>query len=169
MTWLSLDPSSTRTGYAAWDVDRMIEAGTLRPDRTRDDVFVRIGAMVRELRGLVDGGDCGKVEVVVMEVPSGRVGRGARAGATGHLAIYGIAVGAFWSTCVAMGLEVVKTTERDWTRGVPARRRQALVSASVRGYDAKADAGADVSDAIGIGDWWIRERRRLAAMRGERS
>lgn len=169
MTWLSLDPSSTRTGYAAWDVDRMLEAGTLRPDRVRDDVFVRINAMVRDLRGLVDGGDVGRVEVVVMEVPSGRVGRGARAGATGHLAIYGVAVGALWATCGAMGLEVVTTTERDWTRGVPARRRQAIVSASVRGYDAGTDSGADVSDAIGIGQWWIRERRRLVAVRGERS
>lgn len=163
MTWLSLDPSSTRTGYALWSGSILIEAGTLRPDRTRDDVFTRVDTMVRELRALVDEMRSGKIETAVIEVPSGRRGRGSEGGATGHLALYGVAVGAIRETCRGLGIEVVATSEREWTRGRPARRRQSIVARTVVGYDASKDTGADVSDAIGIGQWWISQRMVNAA------
>ena len=161
--WLSLDPSSTRTGYALWDGDQLCEAGVLAPARTRDAVLDRIASIKHELSSLLDA-ERG-LSIVVMEIPSGRIGRGSRGGATGHLALYGMAVGAVWMLCRSRGVPVACATEREWTRGVPARRRQAIVAASVPGYQSSSDGGRDVSDAIGLGRWWMSEVK----LRGGRS
>jgi len=94
---------------------------------------------------------------VVIEVPSGKRGKGSQAGATGHLAIYGVAVGAVRRTIAvaAPNARVTSVDERTWTRGRSQRERVALAVASVSTYDRAADPGADVADAIGLGLWWL--------------
>ena len=75
---LAVDPSSTRTGYALMsDAITVVEAGYLTPERVRDSAIDRVGAMCTELAKLIREGE---PVTGVIEIPSGRPGRGSRAG-----------------------------------------------------------------------------------------
>lgn len=164
MKLIALDPSSTRTGYAAFIDGKLAEAGYLKPHRTRDSSEKRIEAMCNALRELFIGMVVDGVHVVV-EVPSDRQGTGSRAGATGRLAIYGVAVGELRRTakCSVFVSQVHSVTEREWTRGRSKARRQAGIAALFPNYRRimAKDRGADVADAIGLGLWWLAKDRRL--------
>lgn len=167
-TILALDPSSTLTGYAVFAAGVLVDAGVIRSERSRDDAETRIDAMCDELAAMVEEV---MPEVIVIEVPSGRPGRGLVRGAGAHLTIYGVAVGEIRRVCKhwASGLDcrVVSTTEREWTASRTPKRRREEAILHCRGQHPQiaelleADTGYDCSDAIGVGLWFMGSEVRL--------
>lgn len=164
MNWVSIDPSTTSTGVAVWQGGTLVEAFRLAP--RLDDALDRVDAIVDDLEVALSGNLL--LDEAVIEVPSPGRGRGSQAGATGRLAIYGMAVGAVRQALRPLmhfdrstGRErIVAVTELEWTRGVAKQARQRMVAAEYPGmYDASGDPGMDVSDAIGLGMWRITMRR----------
>lgn len=159
MRLLALDPSSTRVGWALFDGPGLRCAGLLSPDRGDDSALLRIRRLVERVADLVSTHQPAKV---LLEIPSGHAGRGSRAGATGQLAIYGMAVGAIWIDLVhgapaevLGGCEVLTCTEAAWTRGRPKQRRAELLRLEHPALDWDADRGLDMADAIGMGAWYL--------------
>jgi len=99
---------------------------------------------------------------IVIEVPSGKVGAKHGGGGAG-LTTYGFAVGAVWQACrnATVWANVHTVDESTWTRRVPKKKRQLLIAAQFPQYGAVVDIdkGGDVSDAIGIGLWWLTEEK----------
>lgn len=157
MRILSLDPSSSITGYAVIDGSKVVDAGTLRPNKTRDDSNQRIRVMVAEVAGLVKEH---KPDWIVIEDTSGKAQKRHGGGGAG-LSIYGKAIGWFACECEKLMPGKVKMIlENEWTRGVSKKTRQSRVASLVKGYDAANDKGADTADAIGLG---LYASARLAA------
>jgi hypothetical protein len=159
--FLTLDPSSTRTGYAAWNDDWSLrEAGYFGPTRMKDIALDRIDAMIRDLEHFVVEK---RPRLIVIEIPSGKVGSGQRRGAGASLTIYGFAAGAVYAWCRTLsGVDVRTATERAWTNRVPKAKRAKLIAMEFPQY-AKAmelDGGGDVADAIGLGLWFRGAEKR---------
>jgi len=163
----SLDPGSLRTGFSCLTMGGQLrEAGLLLPDKRAAASKFRIGAMCQDLRELLDKWE---PTVVVLEWTSGKVNVGRHKGAGAGLAVHGAATGALWRECEAWRrslpaamqsrtmIELV--CENDWTGGVPKRCRQAAVTQEFAQYAPEDDPGMDISDALGLGLWWLRERR----------
>jgi hypothetical protein len=173
MTILSLDPSSTRTGYAihGWDAttagETLVEAGYLKP-RAADSPLKRIRAMAADFRDMLAEVN---PEVVVIEWTSGKVNRRRHKGGGAGLSIYGGAAGYMISEADrAMPAEAVFTPlENDWTNGVEKLTRQDFIAALYPAYAAHMakDDGGDVADAIGLGRWWIATEGRVWANTSE--
>jgi len=88
-TILSIDPSSTQTGWALLDrEERLFQAGILTPDKQRSEPQFRIAAMCRDLRQLLD-----EIEpaVILIEITSGKVGHNRHGGS-------GAGLGVWWLT-----------------------------------------------------------------------
>lgn len=172
---LALDPSSTCVGYAVLaglSPAELIDAGRLRPSMAVDAIpdlpdwlrehlrqpalkaAWRVAGLVRDAVDLVREH---RPRQVVIEIPSGLFGSGARNGARGSLTTYGMAAGAIWAAvdqqlpgCVA------PVTERQWTPDRGAKGKAQLAIAGLyKGYSLQDDPGADVADAIGLARWWI--------------
>lgn len=164
---LSLDPSSTTTGWALWNGLLLLEAGAFRT-KPYDDPLVRIEAECKDLRELIRKAH---PDVVVIEATSGKTAGRLQSRQTSGLGIYGTAVGALWREAywaVEVSGRVEMVYENEWTRGVSKAKRRALIAAELPEY-AKAmdqDKGGDVADAIGLGRWWIARETRLAACGG---
>lgn len=158
---LGLDPSSTRTGYSGFSQSgELVDCGLIKPEKASADAIGRISSMVVELMELLVEW---MPEVVIVEVPSGKVGSGERRGAGSRLCVYGLAVGAMWQTCVnAPGVPIVDVVdERTWTKSVAKPERQKRIAVEFPRYREvmDKDGGMDVSDAIGIGLYWFANRR----------
>jgi hypothetical protein len=170
---LALDPSSTRTGYAVFEMFHdapsgaaLIDAGYLQPPKREAPAIERIAEMVVDLRELMH-------ELmprnIVIEIPSGHVGN-RHLGRGAGLSIYGLAVGALWSAARApiggqgRRIEVLTLEENAWTRGVQKNKRQMAVAMEFPQYREviSKDGGADVADAIGLGRFAI-ERMKIEA------
>lgn len=157
MKILSIDPSSSCTGYAVFDGRSLIECGTFKP-KPSDTANVRIEAMAQDLRDTIAEH---APLVLLIEDTSGKVGRRHKGGGAG-LAIYGKSIGYMLATARATpGLRVITVLENEWTRGVSKDTRTARL-AGLRGYDAGQDPGGDAADAIGLALWWIA-RQGVAA------
>jgi hypothetical protein len=160
---LGLDPSSTVIGYGALTLDlRLVDAGSIRPTCASDGSFERIVSMSVDLETLF-----GQIEpsVILVEWTKGKVGQRHK-GLGAGLAVYGCGVGAAgmaawrWSRDHP-GCQVHAILENDWTGGVPKRDRQLAIAGAYPEYAAwlAQDVGGDISDGIGIADWWIQEQR----------
>lgn len=163
---LSIDPSSTRTGYAIMTTeqpDGVVEAGYLKPHRTKDPPITRIDAMCDDLLQLIQSE---QPTHAAIELTSGKVGKRHKGRGAG-LATYGMAIGAMWQTmrdhmpdgdacCYAI-------TENLWTAGQPKAKRLGLLAQIYPAYASQVgkDRGGDVGDAIGLGRWWFIEMRKL--------
>jgi hypothetical protein len=169
-TWLlALDPSTTVFGYAIFHpTGWLYDAGKLTPRRARDEANDRIDHMLGLAGELMTPHPEGWT--VVVEDTSGKVNRGRHGGAGAGLAIYGKAVGAAIWWLRARGRFVVPVLENEWTGSVSKAVRQRRVAARHRAYDPAKDAGGDVSDAIGLGEWWltIGRHRQARAVPGVR-
>jgi len=152
---LGLDPSSTRTGYALLkSPTEIIEAGCLRPLRSRDAALSRICHIRSSLVELIHEHLPNRV---CIEVPSGKVGGGQRRGASASaMAVYGMAAGMMLATCLEhCGDHTFPVNEREWTGRVPKNRRNRLIAAQFPAYreQLNKDRGGDVGDAIGLALW----------------
>lgn len=158
---LSIDPSSTLTGYAVMDERvNLLEAGLLKPRKTRDELWVRIEAMCDGLLALI-------TEVnpthCIIEVPTGRHAR-LPAMASGSLVKYGCAVGAMWAVA-SMQIINVYPVPTTWTGGKPKKVRAQSIALRFRNYSKEQDGGFDMADAIGMGVWWLEQQARQYAKR----
>lgn len=156
---LSIDPSSTRTGYAVLnDRQKLVDGGLLRPRRTADPANERVDAMIESL---IEIGREHQISAVVVEDTSGKVAAHGRArGMNGAgLAVHGKAVGEFRRACIMIfGADCVTCVmENEWTQQVSKAHRAQRVAAVYRsqGYDPAKDKGGDTADAIGLGVWWL--------------
>jgi len=166
MKILSLDPSSTKTGWAVMrPPEHLVEAGIITPAKTGLTAPVRILQITRDIRTLLK---LHRPETVLLEWVSQHVQAKRHHGGGAGLAVYGLAVGVAWEVCLEWRREtgepggiypdVVTVAPNDWTAGRPKRCRQAAIAAMFRQYDPAKDAGGDLADAIGLGVWWLRER-----------
>ncbi len=173
---LSLDPSSTCTGWAVMDYgEQYIASGFLSPptvqvEPTALEAYYRIDAMCLSLRKLLDQY---KPQEIVMEWTSGK--RAARLGQNvSHLAIYGVAVGAIWREAVnwtaywtdkGTPCAVASYLENTWTKGQPKGHRIQIAQAMFPQYDPERDSGGDEADAIMLNVWHQREQKLEQAIR----
>ena len=170
-TILSLDPSSTRTGWALLSQgEQLLQGGIIKPHKQKCEAQYRIAQMCKDLEQLLAEIE---PETILLEWPSGHVGRKRHQGGGAGLSIYGAACGSLWRTCEhwirslppeqQSQTEVELVLESDWTRGIPKSDRIAGVASRFKEYDPAADPGGDLADAIGLGCWYLKEyRMRLA-------
>lgn len=156
---LSLDPSSSRTGYAIYrdpEPSGLIESGAIiaeTSDRTPLDRVVTMGSALQQL--ISDHNPT----AAVIEIPSSHVsarhhGRGA------GLATYGFAVG--WLGCMAALLiksSSITWVDNSWTGSESAKRRAARISLLFPHYEARRDRGGDECDALALGLWYGARQR----------
>lgn len=168
---LALDPSSTTTGWALLDrSERLLQGGVIKPHKQQCEAQYRIGQMCVDLRQLLS--ELGP-ETILIEWPSGHVGRKRHHGGGAGLSVYGAACGALWQVCEAWVrslpsdrqsvTEVELVLESDWTRSVPKPDRVAGIAGRFKEYEPGQDSGGDLADAIGLAVWFLTEHRmRLA-------
>ncbi len=163
---LSLDPSSTRSGWAVMQPpERLLQAGLLLPEKTKAASEARIETMCRDLRELLEES---QPAVVVIEWTSGKVNVKRHKGEGAGLAVHGAATGALWREIEGWKRSlsadrrgrtlITLVRENEWTRGVSKQDRQATVAASFSAYDPSQDPGADIADAIALAGWFQREQ-----------
>ena len=152
MIVLSLDPSSTRTGYAVMaDALTIIDAGLLNSDPT-DAWLVRVKAIVRDLGKLLNE-HC--PDVILVEVPHQH-----NKASHKNLAVYGFAVGVMWWECYSFTEETHAINAEEWTGKVPKRRRQQNIRMVFpHRYIPALDKGGDIADAIGMALWWFGQQK----------
>ena len=152
MTTLTLDPSSTRTGYAiGTSRTHLIEAGILTP--SKGNPVERAYAMAKDAVALIRDH---VPATVVIETPSPQAPHG-KAGARGQ-ATYGMAVGIILATVRSVHRNVELVRADVWKRRVPKKHLIDCIANDFPQYDRKADRGGDCADAIGLLQWWYCER-----------
>ena len=164
---LSLDPSSKAIGWAEITPQaELVDGGVIKPD-------VRSGAS--SLERDADMGvtlwekvlDDKMPAVILIEWTTGKVGKRRNKGRGAGLPVYGTGVGWAGATCFWWKLhspdrstiQIIDILENDWTGGVKKRERQLAVIQEYPHYPPDLDPGGDLSDAIGMAVWWLRERR----------
>ncbi len=157
MILLAIDPSSTCTGYAVMsDCMTILDAGLLKPDKTRDPAIIRIVAMNRSLGRVLREY---RPDQIVIETPNAHTA-GRIAGRVMGNAIYGFAAGVMFHTCVISNKNTEPVDAQLWTRGVPKLKRQQNVCVAFpKRYSPETDRGGDIADAIGLGVWWFRQQK----------
>ena len=166
---LALDPSSTRIGYALWDVAkrRPVELGFLTPDTdtgSRATAGARIESLIGQLDRMlrVDNLE-GRLERILVEVPVGK--QWARCGKrTSGLPVWAFAAGAVWGMLRWRGKVVhrdgtagyvpVEAIPATWTQGSTKAGRQVAAAALCREYQAGLDPGGDMADALMMVEFW---------------
>lgn len=156
MILLALDPSSTLTGYAVMaDRRTIIDAGLLKPDKTKDPAITRIIAMNSELVKLLKE-HC--PDKILVETPSSHTARRIRGRVMGN-AIYGFAAGMMFNTCT-MFTNTEPVDAQLWTKGIPKLKRTQNVCMAFPGrYDPETDKGGDIADAIGLACWYFSQQK----------
>lgn len=165
MTLLAIDPSSTCTGFAVLsEKGKLVQYGVWRPSRM-DDPYVRIEKMCRSMGELLDATP---VQHVVLEVTSGHTSARLK-DSRPNLTIYGVAVGAFWiwlrfmKFSLDLHYQSHRVYENEWTGGVPKIKRHQLILAEFPEHAKAIGKRHDITDAIGLGLWWLAHRKILEA------
>ncbi len=170
---LALDPSSTVVGYGVVTMGReLIEAGLCEPEDRHAASYERVMDLCDDVERL-----CTRIlpAVVLVEWTKGKVGQRHHGHGAG-LAVYGAGVGAvtdrvrLWcrGRQVDWGVQlgppkIPKPTmeaicENTWTRGVPKATRAMAIRQLYPALSAAEDPGMDMHDAVGLADWWLRNR-----------
>lgn len=180
MIVMGLDPSSTIIGYAVLgglEPGDLIAAGLLHPSLAREllghmptwqrdyllgahlPAYRRTLSMIGDVTGLI----CEYAPArIVVEIPSGKFGTGAKRGARGSLTTYGMAAGmVVQAVADQAGDRCIPVDERTWTAGGGNKEQRQLGISLVYQprYKAADDQGGDVSDAIGLARWWYYYER----------
>lgn len=163
---IALDPSSSCIGYARFSRDgALCDAGRATTPMTQG-AYVRMVKLAEEILELVECSTPATRITCVIEVPSGKVNRGRHKGGGAGLSVYGVAVGYLLGRLANLDVDVRMILENDWTRGIAKADRQASVAARHRSYERANDPGADVSDAIALGEWWMVEQQLKHKVQG---
>ena len=141
MLVLGIDPSSTRTGYAVLASDGRIHAVGVLAGRSADDALARIRAVSDDIRGVIEEHT---PDVIVLEVPSGKVGRRHGGGGAG-LPVYGMAVGyilAVVEQAVELHRDVTVETvqENRWSASIRKIQRTAVLCSEFPDFAAVAQS-----------------------------
>lgn len=165
---VSLDPSSTCTGYAVWVDGKPYELGRIKPSNSTKGIDstklagraqVACGASVVRYMGLM--ADLAELlyeyrpEHVVIEVSTGRAGTGSKLKAGPSLITYGQAVGCALAMAYQSCSSVVPVTERAWTRGLGKKdaRMRFVYNLYPALYQFEKDKGGDIADAVLLYRW----------------
>lgn len=155
---MALDPSSTKTGYAVGigiGARNLIEAGLFVPDSAKL-AHLRAKEMAMDAVGMAKEHS---VSTIVIERPSPQAPAGKK-GARGQ-ATYGEAVGIVEAHCWLLfpGLQVDSVRADVWKNRVNKKRLQQCIAHEFPKYDIANDPDGDVSDAIGLMQWWFQQQR----------
>lgn len=165
MKLLTLDPSSSRSGYAVTTGPtpaEILHAGYFTPRPQRLPAYERIAQMVIDLEELLAEEE---PAAVLIEMPDGKIhGRNRKSGGAGQ-SIYGAAAGALWQVVRshsaggaggAGGPSLETIDPNTWTRSRTKAQRHAELARLCPSYAeiARSDSGGDVGDAIGLAWWW---------------
>ena len=165
---LGLDPSSTAIGYALMADERtLIEAGRITPLDPEAEAAVRIESMAWQLRKLLDAESPAEV---MIEIPSGHVGKKRHKGKGFGLSIYGMGVGMAWGTVLFWRYQakyvrentfvpISLVPENVWTGGVIKADRILGIKSLFPQYEPATDPEGDSADAIGVAHYVFKERR----------
>ena len=163
---MSLDPSSTRSGYCIMNrSERILEAGILS-GKKQASPEIRIAVMAKDLMDLLHHWQPG---AVIIESTSGKVNRRRHFGRGAGLSILGLSIGRLWGQVEAWKLtfapeeqsqlRIVLVRENKWIAGRSKKARQQAVALAYPEYDSSKDSGADASDAISLALWYLQELR----------
>lgn len=168
MNLLSIDPSSTRTGWAVFHGEDLFDSGTIGP-RASLTSWERIMAIANSVGDLLVHKN---IEYVVMEV--GRKTHAGKPNVSG-LQVYGMAMGAIGIT-VASFFHAVSPSDKcyefidanQWVRGLSKPDRIRNLGIILKDYprikEICAAAGGDEGDAVDMGMWWLDEQRLRVAV-----
>lgn len=164
---LSLDPSSTTTGYAVLSDDgtKLIDAGKLR-GKAGTRATDRVLAM-RE--GLIDVLTEHCPRTVLIELPTEKQHTRNPERKSG-MPVWAMAAGALWMVAFDWPYDedtIAHVIPNTWTRGSTKAHRQRQASLCFPNYDATKDTGGDVSDAITMAMWWIGHRHAAQLARAK--
>jgi len=160
---ITVDPSSTVFGYAAFDMDRhtprLVQCGLLLPDKGKLPALVRIDQLCIGLGQVIHrynaDGDSVEAVVEIMGTKQYTTKRERRS----SLPLCALAMGRAWGVCVAELGYHVHPVDIAWTQGTTKALRQAHAAAEYSTlYDPAQDTGADAADAICLGEYWIERR-----------
>lgn len=161
---LSLDPSSTCTGYAvfgrgdgAWTLS---EAGLLKPTKAGASLIYRVQWLVEDIRGILD---YLAPRTVLVEAPGGKQYT-RDPGKTSSLPAWAFAAGAAFGACHLWALENNSITDCigvpiTWTRGTTKDTRADAVHAQWPRFQWPKRKGYDAEDAAALAWWWLNQRR----------
>jgi len=166
MKILSLDPSSSVTGYAVTDYDseRVLEAGLCKPHKSRLPVRARVLSMLDDISKIIREH---APSVYLVECPLGKQYT-RTPGKISGIPVWAFAAGTVfgWLEAKTDGRNVWPISNVLWTAGKSKNARVIRAGLLMPGYDAAHDKGADMADAICLAAWWIRQQKandRLAA------
>ncbi len=166
MKIVSLDPSSTCTGYAAFEIRqsglRLLDGGRLR---SKGDVVRRVLDMRLDLRNVLHDH---VPAYIIVEVPTGKQQTRNPERKSGF-PVWAMAAGALWMVCEewAADREVryalqgprpqVVPVSNEWTRGQGKKPHRKIMAHTMHpAYDPATDKGGDIADAICLAEWWWR-------------
>jgi len=151
---ISIDPSSTRTGWAVGDVG-IEDAGAIK----------NAGKCYTErVKSTIEGLDvimaAYPIDTAIIEIPSGKTHGRLRGRNISGLPVYGFAVGAVWLLLVSkLKVENVNTAfDNQWTHGKNKEYRKPLAAHLYPKYTKLKDSGGDISDAICLWDWFKKQQ-----------
>lgn len=160
---VSIDPSSTCTGCAVFclNTGELVEASKIKP-KASDDAISRVLSTTDDITELLSKY---RPTEIVIEYVSQHVNINRHKGKGAGLAVYGFAVGAIWETTMEWWYQFTDIsqprliTPEQWTKGKKKKDRIDIIAALYPMYNRKNDKGGDVADAIGLGEWWLTERK----------
>ena len=163
---MAFDPSSTCTGWAIGEKSKVVKAGYVKPKQSLAAIE-RIEETICEVVGLLE---FYKPDAVIIEETSGKIHNRIKKSNPSGLAVYGMAVGAVYATCVMhvirqrCSVDTVK--ENEWTHGSKKSARQVMAGIYYPDYGEmkEFDKGMDISDAICLLEWYF-VNQRIKAMR----
>ncbi len=162
MNLLTLDGSSTAIGAAVSPALSKLLDGVLIDDKA-ECPYKRFDAMLKDVDKLVTQW---KPRVILIESPAPQQpAKKVIDKETGQEKVvvrrgqgnYGLAVGRLYEHIKLMHGITPQVVQADvWTNQVPKMIRQEWIAAAYAkfGYDPAKDPGADLSDAIGMAEWW---------------
>ena len=171
MKILSLDPSSSATGWALadYDTERFLQAGFVTPEKRKAPVAFRADEMTNEISGLIR--EHAPTVVVVEAMTEKQYTRDPAIRSA--LPPCGWAMGWMggWIDARYPDITVYPISNVEWTQGRGGKDRKAKRQIEAKllmpDYDPARDTkDADMADAICLGAWWIRQQKgndRLAA------
>ena len=168
MRLLALDPSTRCTGYAVLAHvgagTALLDAGRLLPAKLAKPPLERMADMCDEISAIFREHE--PITAAVIETAPGSPFLRRRRGHT-NLLTYATGVGMMLREVqVRLGRGATfNVSAGTWARKSKAHR-QRVVAMSFPAYDAAADPGMDVSDAIALGLWFIAEQAAQEVRRG---